>query len=333
MILVTGGTGLLGGHLLVELTKSEDKIRAIYRSDKRIKSVEKLFQYYLGENYSDNWNKIEWFPADIVDIESVKNAFDAVKIVYHCAGFVSFSSSDFRECMKINREGTANMVNLCLHFNIEKFGYVSSVAAIGSVEGELITENCKWEKTPTTGGYSVSKYSAEKEVWRGIEEGLNAVIINPCVILGPGNWEETSLTIFKNVLKGMKFYPTGSNATVDARDVACCLIKLVKSKISNERFLCIGSNQTFQQLITEIAQQANVNVPKKPIAKKWLILIARVIEPINRLMGRKSPLSVNTVNSAYRKLAYDNTKITDATSHSFYTLRETIENSLNAGKL
>jgi nucleoside-diphosphate-sugar epimerase len=174
---------------------------------------------------------------------------------------------------------------------------------------------------------------AEKEVWRGIEEGLNCVIINPCVILGPGNWDETSLTIFKNASKGMKFFPTGSNATVDARDVSCCLVKLVNSPISKERFLCIGTNQSFKQLISEIALQAKAKLPSSPIEKKWLVLLARLINPISRLFGKKSPLPLDTINSAYKKLEYDNTKIREATLHSFFSLRETIENAFKAGKI
>lgn len=332
MILVTGGTGLLGSHLLVELTKSNEKIRAIYRSENRIQSVEKLFRYYFGNSYVSFWDKIEWVLADILDIESLKDAFYEVTVVYHSAGFVSFASSDFRKCIKINREGTANIVNLCLNFNVKKMGYVSSTAAVGGLEGKLIKEVDKWEKTPLTSGYSVSKYLAEKEVWRGIEEGLNAVIINPCVILGPGNWDETSLTIFKNASKGMKFFPTGSNATVDARDVSTCLVKLVNSEISKERFLCIGTNQSFEQLLSEIAIQSNAKVPNSPIEKKWVILFSRLINPFYRLFGKRPPLSVDTINSAYKKLTYDSSKIKEATSHSFYSLRETIENALKAGK-
>lgn len=332
MILVTGGTGLLGSHLLVELTKWNDRIRAIYRSEERIKSVEKIFHYYLGGSYKENWNKIEWVEANILDVESLKLAFENVEIVYHAAGFVSFASRDFRKCIKINREGTANIVNACLFFNVKKLGYVSSTAAVGGNEGALITENDKWENTPLTSGYSVSKYSAEKEVWRGIEEGLNAIIINPCVILGPGNWEETSLTIFKNASKGMKYYPTGANATVDARDVASCLVKLVNSDFSNQRYLCIGSNQSFRELITEIAEQSEAKIPTSPIDKKWLVLLTRILVPFYRLIGKKSPLNMDTINSAYKKLVYDNSKISQATSHSFYSLRETVENTLKAGK-
>lgn len=332
MILVTGGTGLLGSHILIELTKSNKKIRAIYRSEERINSVKKLFQYYLGDYYIESWNKIEWVEADILDVESLNLAFENVELVYHAAGFVSFATRDFRNCIKINREGTSNIVNICLSRNIKKLGYVSSTAAIGGKEGILINENCKWENTALTSGYSLSKYSAEKEVWRGIEEGLNAVLINPCVILGPGHWEETSLTIFKNASKGMKYYPTGSNATVDARDVASCLVKLMNSDMSNERFLCIGSNQSFRDLITEIAQQAKVKVPTNPINKKWLLLLARILGPIFRLIGKKSPLNLDTINSAYKNLAYDNSKIREVISHSFYSLSETVENSLKAGK-
>lgn len=332
MILVTGGTGLLGSHILIELSKSNNSIRAIYRYDNRIEYVKSLFQYYLGDNFLDNWKKIEWFEADILDIERMKSSFEKVDTVYHSAGFVSFYSEDFKNCIKINREGTANIVNLCLEFKVNNLGYVSSTAAVGGHENQLVTENDKWENTPETSGYSVSKYLAEKEVWRGIEEGLNAVIINPCVILGPGNWNETSLTLFKNASKGMKFYPTGANATVDARDVASCLLKLVEGAFYNERFLCTGSNQTFQDLFSEITSQCKVRQPSIPISKKWLTLLSYLISPFYRVVGRRPPLSTDTINSAYKTLRYDNTKIRNTTNHVFYSLQETVENVLKAEK-
>jgi nucleoside-diphosphate-sugar epimerase len=328
MILVTGGTGLVGSHLLVELSKESESIRAIFRTKERIEITKQIFQYYLGQDWWKNWSKIEWFEADLLDIEQLKIAFTGIQRVYHTAGFVSFHSDDFKKCISNNRFGTANIVNLCLVHPIEKLAYVSSTAAVGGEENEPITEKDKWKNTPQTSGYSVSKYLAEKEVWRGIEEGLIAVIINPCVILGPGNWNDSSLTLFKTTTKGLRYYPTGSNATVDVRDVANCLIKLMESSITNEPFLCIGSNQTIRHLLNTISDRSNVKRPTKSISKKLVRFLSLVSSPIFKVIGKKPLLSKDAINSAYKKLAYNSDKLKRTINHSFYSLEETIENSI-----
>jgi len=328
MILVTGGTGLVGSHLLVELSKENESIRAIYRTKNKIELTKQIFIYYLGDDWGSYWDKIQWVEADINDIERLKIAFKGISHVYHTAGFVSFYSTDFKSCIQTNRFGTANIVNLCLKYSVSKLAYVSSTAAVGGEENIPITEVDKWKKTPLTSGYSVSKYLAEKEVWRGIEEGLNAVIINPCVILGPGNWDDSSLTIFKKATKGLLFYPTGSNATVDVRDVAICLKKLMQSSFSNSRFLCIGSNQSIQHLLNTISDHAKVNRPRYSISKIWVRLLSILTLPIFKLIGKKPPLSKDAIHSAYKNLSYNRQKLENALGHSFYTLDETIENSI-----
>jgi nucleoside-diphosphate-sugar epimerase len=332
MKLVTGGTGLLGSHLLVELTKKNYPLRSIYRDEKKIDNVKKIFRYYFKETWTNYWQKIEWVKADILDIESMKVAMSNIDEVYHSAGFVSFYNEDFKKCIKINREGTANIVNLCIKYKINKLAYVSSTAAVGGIERNLINEQDKWQKSEFTSGYSISKYLAEKEVWRGVEEGLNAVIINPCVILGPGDWNETSLKIFKTASKGMTFFPTGSNATVDARDVASCLVKLVESPISNKRFLCIGSNQSFDVLFGEIANHSGKKKPIKKISKGNLLFLYYLSLPFFKIIGIRSPFSRDTINSAYKNLRYDRSAIEEATNHSFFSLQETVQNVFEAKK-
>lgn len=262
----------------------------------------------------------------------MKVAISNIDEVYHAAGYVSFYNEDFKKCIKINREGTANIVNLCLKYQIMKLGYVSSTATVGGTEEKPINEHDKWQKTEFTSSYSISKYLAEKEVWRGVEEGLNAVIINPCVILGPGDWNESSLKIFKTASKGMSFFPTGSNATVDVRDVASCLVKLVESPISNKRFLCIGSNQSFKELFGEIANLAGKQKPIKMISKGSLLFLYYLSLPFYKLMGIRSPFSRDTINSAYKNLSYDRSAIEEATNHSFFSLQESVQNTLDAKK-
>ncbi len=328
MIFVTGGTGLLGSHLLVELAKEEKKIRAMYRSDTRLDIVQHIFEFYFKEGWSKYFEKIEWVKGDILDIIELEDAMKDCEYVYHCAALVSFHPKDFDKVMKINREGTANIVNLCLSKNITKLCYVSSTAAIGGEDGEIIDETHSWKNTPTTSGYSVSKYSAEKEVWRGIEEGLQAVIVNPCVILGPGNWNDSSLTLFKTLQKGIKYYPPGANATVDARDVATIMVKLMQSSIYAERYLCIGSNQTFKELMDAVSEELKVKKPSKLVHRRMVNLARRFLGLIAFFTRKKSSVTSETVNSLFSNYAYDASKIKKELNYKFYSLEETIQNAV-----
>ena len=330
MILVTGATGLLGSHLLYELISKGESCLALCHSKSKISQVTDLFKFYNPSKSDEFLKQIIWKEGDLLDIFFLKELFTDITHVYHCAAKVSFFKSDFSECMRQNREATANIVNFCLKYRVEKLCYVSSTAAIGNNPKGFTTENNKWEIEGNNSGYSVSKFSAEKEVWRGIEEGLNAVMINPCVILGPGNWESGSLTIFKTGKKGLLFYPSGSNATVDARDVAFCMRFLMKSTIQSERFLCVGTNQSFKDLFTVVCSKMKSSLPKYEAPKSIALFSAYIIEFFSRFSGKKSGLSIETVHSAYKNITYDVSKIKAVVPIDFKTLSETVENVLNA---
>lgn len=332
MIYVTGGTGLLGAHLLFQLSAEKTPIRAIYRSKKKCDQVKKIFEYYDGENWNSRYSNIEWVEGDILDIPFLQESMEGCSHIYHCAALVSFHRRDFNDLIKINREGTANMVNVALALEVDKFCHVSSTAAIGGNETEVTTETTKWKISPNTSGYGISKYSAEKEVWRAIEEGLNAVIVNPCVIVGAGNWNESSLTLFKTLQKGIRHYPPGANAIVDARDVSSIMIQLMASNIVSERYLCIGSNQTFKELMDEIAQQLKV---KPPHIKAKLILVnfaRRLLSIVTFFTSSRSPITRETISSLFGKRFYDNSKISETLDFQFRSLKDAIANAI-AGRI
>lgn len=330
MIFVTGGTGLIGSHLLFELTKQEEPIRALYRSPNNITKVQQLFKFYAPTNWENQFNKIEWVEGDILDIDSLMQLIPKESYVYHCAALVTFDHKFFNQLLLVNRTGTENVVNCCLEKNVKKLCYVSSTAAIGGND-TFTTEETKWKSDLDISCYSVSKYCAEREVWRGIEEGLNAVIINPCVVLGPGSWKESSLTIFETLKKGSTFYPPGSNATVDARDVAKSMINLMTSSLHSERYLCIGSNQSFKVLMTEITTQLGKKSPSI-VAKKWQVNLIRIIMSFIALFTRKRPkINKDTVINLFSTKSYDNSKIRKAIGIEFIPLKEQISNAI-AGK-
>jgi dihydroflavonol-4-reductase len=329
MILVTGGTGLLGSHLLFQLTNESNSIKAIFRNEKKIVLVQRLFLYYDPINGQSRFDSIQWVNCDVLDSVTLHEVMEGCDFVYHCAAIVSFDKDDFYKMMKINREGTSNIVNSCLELGIKKLCYVSSTAAIGNGENDpIVTEETKWKQSPTTSGYSISKYSAEKEVWRGVEEGLDVVIVNPCVIIGAGDWKESSLTMFATVDNGLRFYTKGANAFVDARDVSLAMTMLMKSEIKNERFLCIGENSSFKNLFDTIARNLNKKEATILVNPLLMGLTWRVMWVVSKLTRKKSPITKETARSAFGTTVYDASKIINALNFEFRAIDEMVENAV-----
>ena len=249
MILVTGGTGLVGSHLLYKLATTTKNIRAIYRRAHKLESVKKVFSYYT-EDFETLFDSIDWVETDLNDIPTLSEAFNNVTYVYHCAAFVSFEPDKYHQLRKINIQGTANIVNLCVANNVQKLCYVSSIAAIGhNKTNDIISETTEWNPEYDNSVYAITKYGAEIEVWRGTQEGLDAVIVNPGIILGPGYWNAGgSGSLIKQVYKGFSYYTHGVTAYVDVWDVVAIMQKLMQSDINNERFILASDNLSFKEV-------------------------------------------------------------------------------------
>ena len=328
MILVTGSSGLVGSHILYDLIGKKQSVRAVYRSEKRKNRVKKLFDYYNKTlNQSHNFDDVEWFQSDVLDIDTLDESFSGVQKVIHCAALVSFHKLDFHRCMTINRTGTENIVNLCLKNKVEKLCYISSTAALGSLSNP-ITEKTRWEPGKEVSGYSVSKYSAEKEAFRGAAEGLNTSIVNPCLIIGPGNWHRSSLTILKAGSKGMKYYPSGANAIVDVRDVSNIVLKLLESEESGEKYLVIGHNISFKNLFSHISKSFNKPPPSKKLNKNLAYTGAYILESSYRIFRKRSPISIESIQAAYKNLEYSNEKVKKRFDYKFHSIEDTIDNAI-----
>lgn len=329
MILVTGGTGLLGSHLLFKLASEGMEVNALVRDFSRIGRVEKVFRYYDSKDAERYFKNINWINGDILDIPSLEEAMKGCEYVYHCAGMVSFDRRDYFQLMKINRTGTANVVNVALSLGVKKLCHVSSTAAIGGDAYTVLTEATDWKQGPETSGYAIAKYSAEKEVWRGVEEGLDAVIVNPSVLFGSGDWNESSLTIFRTVEKGLKYYTPGKNAFVDARDVAEVMVKLMQSVIKNERFLCVAENVKFKDLMDNIALQLGKPLTQKE-APEWAMgIICKLAWLLSKFQGKKPAITPETARTAFKSMEYDNSKVCKALNFQFRPIEETIRNTIN----
>ena len=324
MILVTGGTGLVGSHLLFELAQMEEPVRVLIRNRDKIELVKKIFSYYSDD--SENLiQKIDWVEGDILDLYSLNEAFTNIKKVYHCAAVVSFDGKDKSELINANVQGTENVVNLCLSNNIEKLCHVSSIASLGgSLNGDFIDENSKWTSSKNHSAYSASKYKSEMEVWRGIQEGLNAVIVNPSVILGPGFWNSGSGSLFTKAAKGMRYFTSGATGFIDVRDVADVMVKLMESEISAERFILSAENIYYKDLFDKVAEAMKVAKPKREATKNLLNLAVLLDGVASKLGLKKREITKDIVRSSMSVSGYTNEKVIKAIGKTFIAIDKSI---------
>jgi dihydroflavonol-4-reductase len=323
MNLITGASGLIGSHLAYQLLKNNEEVVAIKRAQTDIHKTKHVFSYY-DSNYEELFAKIKWVEADLLDIYSLIDALDGIKTVYHCAGFVDFDTKNQKKLHQINAEGTANLVNACLEKNIEVLCHVSSIATLQNPDKtENINESVYWKSSPRVSNYAISKYNAEREVWRGGEEGLKIIIVNPGIVLGPGFWNQSSGKLIVTCYKGLRFYSTGSSASIDVRDLASCMKQLVDKKIYNKRFVLIENNYSFQTLLNELHLAFGNSKPNIKTGK-LLLQTARFFDWLKCLFTDSERLITReTVNSALDKNSYSNASIKNTLDIQFIPLSET----------
>lgn len=294
MILVTGAAGLVGSHLLKQLVANGKKVRALYRS-----SVPVI----------EGTEGVEWVRGDILDVISMEEAMMGIKQVYHCAAMVSFNPKKKAILHQTNIEGTANVVNACLNEGVDKLLFVSSVAALGRIrEDKPINETMNWSEETSNSEYGKSKYFSEIEVWRGIGEGLNAVIVNPVIILGAGDWTAGSSGLFKSAYDEFPWYAEGTGGFVDVMDVVKAMILLMDSNVSAERFILSAENLSYREVFTQMAK----NFGKKPPHRRVAPILASIVwrlEAVKAMFTGKEPiLTKETARTAAAKVQFDNQK-------------------------
>lgn len=319
---------MLGARIAFDLLNNGDRVKAIYRNKNRIDQFKKNIGFY-AKNADDLAEKVEWVEADVLDYESLCSAVEGVDLVIHSAAMVSFHADDQQDMYNINIHGTANLVNACLLKGVPKICHVSSIAALGKEEeGEMIDEESTWIPEQKHSGYQISKFHSEMEIWRGINEGLDAVIVNPSVILGPGEWHAGSPAFFNNIYKGMKFYPKGGTGFVDVRDVSAAILTLINNEnweaAAKNRFLLNAVNISYKKVFTLIAESMNVKAPAI-LAEKWLLGIAwRAAWVAGKLTGKKPLITRGSVGNASKMQLFNGSKITSQFKFQYRPIETTV---------
>ncbi len=286
---------MLGSELITQLLNKGVKVKAVVHRTPLTVSDHPLLTVVSG---------------DLLDVVAVEELMEEVGDVYHCAGLISYSAKSRSALYKINVEATANVVNACLAANVRKLVHVSSIAALGKfVPGKMIDEETQWTDDARNSAYGYSKYLGEMEVWRGVAEGLHAVVVNPSIILGAGNWNHGSTAIFKNVYDGFKWYSEGVNGFVDVKDVALAMHQLMQSDISAERFILNADNLSYKDVFFAIADAFNKPRPSRKVTKALAAMVWR-LEHVKSFFTQREPLvTKETAHTALAEVRFSHQKL------------------------
>ncbi|MDD2611613.1 MAG: NAD-dependent epimerase/dehydratase family protein [Bacteroidales bacterium] len=324
LVFLTGCTGLVGGHFLVHLYQSGYHIRGLVRSTSSFDQLRLICAFY-NQSFDELYDSVEWVCGDTLDYVGLCEWMAGVEDVYHCAAVVSFNSKNSRELLRTNIQGTSNMVDAALKCGIKRFCFISSIGALGHAKkGDFVHENTPRKSNGESSVYSESKFQSELEVWRASNEGLNTVILNPGIILGPGTPNKGSLLLIQTGRKGMPFYTKATTGYVDVRDVCRAGIELMRKNIFGKHFILVSENIDNKELFSMIASEFNKKPPRFLAGKTILHLGAFLSEIYGKISGKVPQLTRETVETAQKPQKYSNQQIRSTLDFNFIPLRQTI---------
>lgn len=328
MILVTGGTGFLGSHLLAKLASEGENVIAVKRSSSSLQNVERVFEFYKIAGLTE---KIEWRDCDILDYKTLYDLTAGIEKVYHLAATVSFRKKDSKKMLLNNIKGSENIINACISNGVKRICFVSSITALGTTtDGSPVDETTQWNSRKSNSAYSVSKYYSELQAWRGFYEGLGGVIVCPSVIIGPGGRNNGINMLFDVIDSKIRICPAGSNGFVDVRDVAELMILLMKREdINREKFLVSGYNASYKDLLEKTAMLAGRHVTFNEVSLQKLRFYSFLMRAGNMAGNSYEAPGSQLIRLLATRYAYSNKKIKETLGYDFTGVEETLTEVLN----
>lgn len=321
MNVITGGTGSVGMHLVATWLAAGEPVRVFARPQAERSRLRNFLAHALAHD-PGAFDRLEWAEGDLMDGIALEEAFAGAKRVVHAAAVVSFHRRDAVHMMRANRDGTANVVNAMLATGVGELVYISSVAALGRKPGEpVVHEETVFEDGPAVSAYARSKYRAELEVWRGQEEGLRVLVLNPVIVIGPGDYARSSAALLSQVANGLRFFPTGSNGFVAAQDVADAAWQLLQSGAWGHRFVVCGFHATYREVLDALADALETQRPRFAV-RPWMAGIAwRVARLVEFVTGHPAFATRDALATSARNHRYSSEKLTNRIGLAFTPLQ------------
>ena len=330
MNFVTGATGLIGSHLVLRLAEEGMPVSALFRNEIGKSEVFNLFQFYEKENL---FSQVQWVKGDVEDADDMFDLTEGMENVFHCAAIVSYHKKDASRMLEVNINGTKNIVNACVENEVKHLIHVSSISALGDSKGEVIDEETPRDFNDYHSNYSKGKYLSEQEVWRGIQEGLNATILNPAIIFGPNNCTRSSGTMIARIEKGLPALPAGGSGIVSVLDVVEVMIRAANQAPTNERYILCAENIRMSELFTKIADALHVKIGKT-IAKKWQIKLVFYMEALVEIFtGKRATITREIIRNYDEVKQFDGSKATCAFGFEYRNTFSSIEDTIRYYKV
>lgn len=312
-ILVTGANGFIGSYVARRLVSEGHNAICLVRNGGDLSLI------------SDLDHKISIVHGDIRDVPHMYELAADVDCIIHAAAEVSFSAGK-TQLLSAAKDGTANMVNAALEAGIPKFVHISSVAAIGRRKPEeQISEKQIFSHSKYDTDYGLAKFLAEQEVWRAHAEGLNTTVINPSMVVGAGLWERTSIRIFAEIYRGLRFYPVGVTGWVDVRDVATAAFKALDPDLNGRRFIISSENLTYKEVFEAIANGLGVKVPSMAIRPGMFMPVVLFDRIKSALQGQKPLLGMASLRSTSACSYFENDLSVTDLHMKYRPVRESIQ--------
>lgn len=328
---VTGATGFLGAHLVCALLQKGYNVKALKRPNSSLTTFDFIAGLYFGHGTHKYSDHLAWADGDLNHYDEIESLIEPGMFVFHCAAMVSFRDSDKKQMLEVNIKGTENIVNACIAVRCRKLIYASSTAAIGKAADEAFTDESDWwDEKDRPSGYSISKYYAELEVWRGTEEGLAAVIVNPPLIIGPGDWKKNTGKFFSNAFRNFPFYTEGHHSFVYVKDVADVMIRLAESDLNAERYLLVSENLPLKQFMDMVARNFQKRSPWIKINRFIAGIAWRILGVWSFITGKEPMITRESTESSFKKVYFSNQKITRALNYQFTPMQQAVRETVNA---
>lgn len=315
-VLVTGGTGFLGSHLVRQLCSNGTPVRVLVRDPERMGLLQGLAD-------------LDVVVGDILDVDAVGEALQGVTNVFHCAAFVGFGGrSELDPMMDVNVRGTRNVVDEALRAGVNRLVHTSSIAALGRTErpAGCLDESTVWAESPMNTAYARSKHLAELEVHRAVAEGLDAVVVNPSLIMGPGRPGENTTQIAERIRdQRLPAIPSGATNVVDVEDVAAGHIAALANGETGERYILAGENLTWEAIISTLARAFGVPPPSRHMSARAAMVLGTVGDMLAMITRRPPMISRESARVTGHRNCYENARARAELGVTFRPFEETAQ--------
>ncbi len=314
-VFLTGGTGFLGAHIARQLVEAGHQVRVIRRTSSRLTAIGDL--------------PVEIVTGDLFDVAQLTEHLQGIDWVFHVAAVADYWRTSKHLIYHVNVDATRQLLRAAQRAGVARFIFTSSVAALGWHDnGHSADETSYFNINPRLSPYGHSKFLAEAEVYRAVAAGLDAVILNPAVILGPGDLNQISGSLVIEAARGgvPALAQLGGTNFIDVRDVAAAHLAAAERGRRGERYVLGAVNMTHKAFTRLVCDVLGVPAPRLPLPGAAMPAVAALVDA-GRALKLPIPADGNQLRLSRRDIYFDTSKMQRELHTPQITLRQSVQDT------